>query len=346
MTADDLISARGKLTLATALSDNRIHIGHLDSTLHTVTARNLLGFYILEPARVSAAIGLADGGEITAFVGHAEPGVTYNWDYTYDPNGGPTGTGQLTVNIEGLGTAVITLIAHQRGTGFSLNGFGMVNPGAGSSVPDTGEVYIDSVEYKAVGELPRIQAPASVLSLVGQTNKAITISIPATLNATREATVKVTSLDPSVAVPAGADTNGIVVLAFPAGGPTAQSFNLVAIKAGTTSLVLTNDQGVTAQNDIAVIVVASQQTILKTEEFSSANAARTNGWVEHLSRQDENNYGYSDTDNNGVGAGEAGGAFTRTSLNRSYYADVFGRRLTLNDTITARGKFIPGAGAY
>jgi hypothetical protein len=340
LTLNETISARGKFILATSLTDNRIHVGHLDSAIGAVSTANLLGFLVQEPGRIYAAIGLTNGAVLSTLLGAVQPATVYEWDYTYDPTGSPSGSGKLTLTFAGLGSAVVTLSDADRAIGIGLDAFGIGNPGVGSSAPDAGQVFIDRLQYTALAGLPRIKATPEVVVLVGQTNKAISVIIPGQLNANNEARISIQSADPTIAVPVGANPAGQLILTFPAGAANSQSFNIAGVRPGTTILIVTNEYGVGVENDIIVTVPAPAAVVQKSEAFNTAASAQANGWIEHRSRQDGNNYGFSDSNNTGAGLGEAGGAMTRTRLNRSYYADVFGGRLTLNDAFSARGKWI------
>jgi hypothetical protein len=276
-------------------------------------------------------------------IGSVEPGIVYDWDYTYEPTGGPTGSGQFTLNFSGLGLAVINLSDAIRASGIAFDAFGVDNPGAGSTRPDAGVFFVDNVQYTALAGLPPIKATPELFVLVGQSNKVASVTIPSQLNAVNSARISVWSANPAIAVPVGADANGRLLLTFPAGGANSQSFNIAGVSPGSTLIVITNEYGLEVENNIAVTVPTPAATTQKTESFNTAASAQANGWIEHLSRQDGNHYGFSDSNNTGAGAGEAGGAMTRTRVNRSYYADVFPGRLTLNDAFSAQGKWFISA---
>lgn len=94
---------------------------------------------------------------------------------------------------------------------------------------------------------------------------------------------------------------------------------------------------------ILVFAETGVQAGVKTETFDNAATAAANGWVELGSRENGQDFGFSDTTFVGGPAGEAGGVVKRDAI-RAAYVDVFGgTRLTLDDHISASGKIIvPG----
>jgi uncharacterized repeat protein (TIGR02543 family) len=88
---------------------------------------------------------------------------------------------------------------------------------------------------------------------------------------------------------------------------------------------------------LALVGVLQASTV--TETFDSAESATTNGWTGVGNTTNNNNYGWSNTNDAGDAAGEAGGIFARSAGIR-YYADTNGGTLTRNNTLTMSGKFV------
>jgi hypothetical protein len=121
-------------------------------------------------------------------------------------------------------------LEHVKATGFTANYITLESLG----FPGPWIHVFDNLSVKAV---PCVDvAPQFVDKIIGQVSDPITITIPGQLNATKAAAVVVTSQNPAVAIPTGADANGRLVLNFAAGGATSQSFTVNAVGAGTTTL--------------------------------------------------------------------------------------------------------------
>ncbi len=274
----------------------------------------------------------------------------FDWQYTWDPTGG-AGSGRMITTVTGTNstgvyaTASITndLSAADRAKGARFNAFGVGNR---ALAPEASyrEGYFDNVRYTAITNDPVLPCilvyPQSVASRGSENTNSFALGIPPALNRISPATITVTSLNPSVAIPVGGDPNmGMLVLNFAAGADNVQQVSVqpTGSDGGTTFFLISNGYGVCVQTNVTVTVLGTPKpTITKTENFNSAPAAATNGWVEFLSRTNQQSYGFSATDNNGLGAGEAGGTFVRRNI-RSYYADVTCGRLTLNDFISGSG---------
>jgi hypothetical protein len=120
-------------------------------------------------------------------------------------------------------------------------------------------VLVDDV--RVVGEsinIPCIRvAPNSLQIGVGQDDATVTVTISSQLNATQDATVTVTTLDPTIAEPVGG-VNGSLDLVFPAGGDTVQTFAVHGIARGTARLDLSNSFNLCFDNPrVNVSVVSS-----------------------------------------------------------------------------------------
>lgn len=95
--------------------------------------------------------------------------------------------------------------------------------------------------------------PVAVRSYVGQNNQAVTVSIPAGLNASGDVTVTVTSGNPAVAEPVGA-SGGSLALVFPAGGAATRTFNVAARSLGAATFTLAGPDGVCIGASLSVVV--------------------------------------------------------------------------------------------
>jgi len=77
----------------------------------------------------------------------------------------------------------------------------------------------------------------------------------------------------------------------------------------------------------------------ETQSFDSDASAAAAGWVAVNTTVEGNNYGWSDSANAGGANGEAGGTVARATTT-DYYADTSIGVLTLDDFMTASGKFL------
>ena len=77
----------------------------------------------------------------------------------------------------------------------------------------------------------------------------------------------------------------------------------------------------------------------ETQSFDSAESAAAAGWVAVNTTVEGNDYGWSDSANAGGVVGEAGGTVARATT-IDYYADTSIGELTLDDFMTASGKFL------
>lgn len=356
LTLNDAVHASGTVIMPTTPGTNAGPIiGHSDSTkIGQGTEANHLGLegvYTtggIPEFRARLVLANGTGYEPTGLLSPAEVGTLYYWDYTYDPMGGAEGNGTLTVNIsDGVSfftnTLVVSLTASDRNIGAEFDSFGLSSRSL-SAAPAGTPAFVDNVAYTAVAGTPcvRFIGETALVAVAGQTNKVVTVAIPAAASAGGSFNVTVQSLDPTVAVPAGANGSGALALNFPADGALSQSFAFNSLSAGSASFTLSHDGAFCTSDPITVTVLPTASTQLKTETFDSAAAAAANGWVELGSRINGQDFGFSDTINAGGPAGEAGGTFKRDSI-RSSYVDVYGGKLTLNDFFSASGELIiPG----
>lgn len=100
--------------------------------------------------------------------------------------------------------------------------------------------------------------PTSATMNVGQVGSPVTVLVAPQAVADGDVQVTVTSDTPGVAVPAGADGEGVLTLTFTSDGPLQQSFDIAAVGSGSAMLTLANDSGICfVQNTIAVTAVRS-----------------------------------------------------------------------------------------
>ncbi|MHB8521670.1 MAG: PA14 domain-containing protein [Limisphaerales bacterium] len=99
-----------------------------------------------------------------------------------------------------------------------------------------------------------VLSPRAVDLFAGQTGDPVFVTIPVALNAGQPVQVTVSSSDPSVAVPLGADANGQLTLNYLAGGATVQSFTVLAKAPGPAQMLLSNNQGSSASFPLVVTV--------------------------------------------------------------------------------------------
>jgi hypothetical protein len=280
---------------------------------------------------VTLPSGSTTAGPLSVDLVSSDPAVAY-------VNGAPGGTLTLTFPANSYLSTNVAIVAPESGSSLfyitNATDGACINPGATSNLVT---VACDPITISPNG---------SLISLVGQTDQLVTVSISPYANLTGPVTVNLISSDPSVVTPAGA-VNGTLQLTFPANGPASQSVNLNALALGTATLTLNDASGPyctsIATNEILTVTVPQPQgTNMTTESFSSAEEAAADGWMGYSNTINGEDYGWSDTANSTGGAnGEAGGSFVRDT-NLSYYADITVGPLTLNDYIYASGNLFIG----
>lgn len=130
--------------------------------------------------------------------------------------------------------------------------------------------WTDQIDNFTVSATPCIQAAPDFANVIaGQEGDPITVTIPAQLNTGKAAEVVVQSLDPSIAVPAGADASGALKLVFDAGGPTSKTFKVAGVKAGATSITVTGPAGSCSFGLVNVIVASGigLEEVVFTDNF-------------------------------------------------------------------------------
>jgi hypothetical protein len=131
----------------------------------------------------------------------------------------------------------------------------------------------DNVKIQNV--LPPIEVtPSSIEAVQGVNTNSLEITLPPLRTSAINLTI--TSQNPSVAVPQGA-VNGALTIPVPPTAPNVQSVNLVAVGPGTTTLNVTNDQGLAVLNGVSVSVLSPPSTLL-SDDFSGTTLD-TSKWV-------------------------------------------------------------------
>ncbi|HEY1790541.1 MAG TPA: hypothetical protein VGJ73_20505 [Verrucomicrobiae bacterium] len=279
---------------------------------------------------VSVPSGDIASGPLSIDLVSTDPSVAY-------ASGATGGTLTLTFPQGAYNRTNVEIVAAESGsTSFYLN-----NATGGSCISESASnlvtVACDPITMSPTG---------SAVSLVGQTNQLITVTISPYANLTGPVTVDLVSSNPSVVTPAGA-VNGTLQLTFAANGATSQSVSLNTLALGSATLAINNASApvctaIATNQTLTVTVPQPQGTNAASEDFSSEAQAAIDGWVGYMNTSNGENYGWSGTQNSGgSSAGEAGGNFVRYT-NLSYYADITVGPLTLNDYISASGNLFIG----
>ena len=349
LTLDNSFSATGRVAVAYTTGNAATVVGHSDHTLIGLNRdlRDTIGI-LVTPATgennfLQAVVGLADSSIVqTVWSGMDVSGITsYGWSYSWDPNGGTNGSGALTVSVtDGINTSnvVIALTADQRAKGGSYDSFGLTTRCLSASSAFS-QTYVDDVQYSALPACVLV-GPDTLATVPGQTNQFITLTVPPMYNASQDFQVNVTSSDPTVATPLGA-VGGVLTINFPVGGPNTGRFYVHGVGPGTADFALSNTNGVCISPGSINVTVGQPVTtaITKSEDFDTAISAQTNGWAEWSSRENGQDFGFSNSTNAGGPAGEAGG-FVKRDRTRVAYADIFAGQLSLNDVLHASGTIV------
>lgn len=122
---------------------------------------------------------------------------------------------------------------------------------------DAPNAWVNAFDNLTITATPCVRTDLDFANAVaGQQTDPIAVSIPAQLNASQPVAITVRSLDPSLATPVGADPSGALKLNFTAGGPTVQTFKILGLKAGATSVVVDAPAGACSLGRVDVIVAA------------------------------------------------------------------------------------------
>jgi hypothetical protein len=155
LTLDDHISASGKIIVPGPYDGNLGHlVGHSDSKRagQSLVQANQMGLLVATSGtRFNVHLSLANDvrRESVIVLPTLTSTTVYDWEYAYDPNGGTTGNGALTVTVVGDGvtnTGVYELTADDRAAGAAFDCFGLTSRALPSSAA-TGTAYVDDVSY-------------------------------------------------------------------------------------------------------------------------------------------------------------------------------------------------------
>ena len=132
-------------------------------------------------------------------------------------------------------------------------------------------LLLDSVRLSGlVGEsFPPVEVTPSALELAPGQIGEVTVIVPSDYLAIKGGELAVTSPNPSVAVPVGADEGGRVVFTFEQGGPGSMTVPIMGVSRGAVRMLMTPPAGLELTNDIAVNVVSS---FVRNASFESNEA--------------------------------------------------------------------------
>lgn len=201
--------------------------------------------------------------------------------------GGSPATARMFINgtqvkIGAGDSMTLTKAAGLKGNYVTLEGLGFPGP------------WTHAFDNLSVTAVPCITvSPISVDRIVGQTSDAVTVTIPKQLNASQATSVKVSSLNKAVAVPVGADANGVLTLNFPAGGSTSKTFTVSAVGAGSTAIVATGPDGVCVSTSLQVNVAAGVglAEVLFQDNFDTSGANNDVNFENAAGRQNGSSVG-------------------------------------------------------
>jgi hypothetical protein len=187
--------------------------------------------------RNSGPIQVFDGGT-SVFAGGAVPTGPFHVHLEVS-TGDFAGTSPATVRmfIDGAEVQIgASTLEYVKPAGFKANYITLGGSAFG------GNHWTHSFDNLEIAAQPCIRSsPSALASYPGQTGQAVTVTIPASLNAGGAIAVTVTSTDPAVAEPVGG-VAGSLVLNFPP-GTTSRSFDVSAHQKGLAALTLSSDSG-------------------------------------------------------------------------------------------------------
>ncbi len=118
--------------------------------------------------------------------------------------------------------------------------------------------------------------PRAVSMTLQETGKTATVTIPQLLNDEAAVTVTVTSRNPAVAIPAGAN-NGVLTLTFAAGAPNSQTLGISPVGKGSAVFDVVSTPANCVSGSLAIDVVAVPNVLL-TDDFPGTTFD-ANKWV-------------------------------------------------------------------
>ncbi len=206
-----------------------------------------------------------------------------------NPTGGGTAIGAFNANLNDGNPHKMKLVADGSTVAVYLDGV----YGGQFDFPVSTGIQVELAGYaRAVGDavlarfdnvraeyvVPCLAAsPASSVLTVAESGRQISVTVPTLLHDAAPATVTVRSLNPAVAVPAGA-VGGVLTLQFAAGASDTQTFAIQPVGRGNTTFEISSTPAACTSGSLAVEVVAVPEVVL-TDDFSgtSIDAAK---WVE------------------------------------------------------------------
>lgn len=289
------------------------------------------------------------GSPEAAAAGSANGAILMNWT-------GPCFDTISNVVVSGF-TLGVTLNAAPASTAV-FNGFAQFTSDLSDTRPENNDFRFDDLSYTAVTGDPdphgivlfdafkgnNGQVTIGLNGTIGNTNRPMTVIIPQQLNASSDFYLTLTSGSPGTCQPVGA-VAGVKTIKFDAGGATTATVPMEYLTLGNTLITAANTNGApfAATNAVYALTLKAfedpQTTTNRSQTFDSSAAAAAAGWGEIGSRVNGQNYGFSATANaGGAASGEAGGTFKRDVL-RSAYAHYFAAPLTMNEPLSASGRF-------
>jgi hypothetical protein len=290
----------GQLVLSGSLDLSAYWGGYSLNSVKTFTASPELPL-VFEMDRVSIDPTMADGsGPSTAartgvFVKNGDRGNYFffgqnawetGWEYNLNATGGGNSVAAFSA-ITNTGLHHIKLVADGSSIKMYLDEIygGSVAYAVRSGIQFEVGVYARALgdAVKGVFDNVTVQhnystvqvSPTSINALANVNTNTVTVTVPRLLVANKAMNVTVTSLNPSVAIPAGA-VNGALTLTFAAGSTNVQTFQVNALAKGTTSLTFTNDQSLATDSHVEVTVLPTPKAIF-TDDFS-ASTLDTSKW--------------------------------------------------------------------
>lgn len=157
---------------------------------------------------------------------------------------------EVTLSVNGNPVAIGArgAIAYTKPTGFRAN---YVTLEGYAAAGNQWTYTFDDLEISALACVHCI--PSRLTIEPDQTSQTVTVKVPAAFNQGQSGTVKLISLHPGIAVPAGA-VNGELTLTFAAGAPTSQTVEIQAVGKGRATFVLENSRGVCVGDPLEVTV--------------------------------------------------------------------------------------------
>jgi hypothetical protein len=114
----------------------------------------------------------------------------------------------------------------------------------------------DNLQISAIPAIAVTPGTVSINRATSVLSENVTVTIPSQVNATAPAQMKISSSNPQVAIPTGADGSGALTLNFAAGGPVSQTFTVTGVAPGATALKVEGPTDVKVSNNLSVFVIS------------------------------------------------------------------------------------------